>query len=747
VNSDDGHRRERGIRREKTAAARSGLIVVLSILFLALHLPYLPKSLEDLDSINFALGVQRFDIQRHRPHPPGYPLFILAARAIHAVGPSETIALSLVSVIAGALGVLAIGALFRRLEPGEGSVWWPEVATALAIAAPLYWFTAERPLSDMAGLAAAIAVQVLILRASGERALIIAGFLAGLAAGLRSQVVWLTVPLLVVAALGAGGSGLAVRSLSAVLAGGLVWFVPLVVVTGGPAAYWHALFDQGADDLSHVEMLLTRHDRGAWVDAMYHAFVAPWGTWPLAAGVIVLALAGLAWMWRRAPRALGWLALGFGPYLLFDFLFQETFTSRYALPLVIPVAYLAVAGTRIVPANWGLALAIPMAMFGAHVGGTSLAAYGSEKAPAFRLFDDLRTALAADAAPPVIAMDRRELLDLRKPLVWAGDPLKKSARVLAAPPQHEWLEAVKYWNGGGRAPVWFVVDPMRTDIDLVQHGQPASYRWPLPYPALIDGVRPDDIDWYRVDRPEWYVGEGWSLTPESAGVANADRRGLAYGPITAWLNASASGGTLMIGGRNLEPALRPHLAVRIAGIVQDGADVAPGAFVRFIRLPIVDRDHPAQYVPVEVTATPPAHVAIEQFDASATRPIAAFGSGWYEPELNPATGVRWRWLSEHGELRVAPGTPPEPLTLHLAGESPRTYFSRDSHLIVRAGGRTVLDQALSSDFSLDIAIPAGTEVISFETDQAFSPADRSRRSQDRRRLGLRMFACQVTVQK
>ncbi len=160
------------------------------------------------------------------------------------------------------------------------------------------------------------------------------------------------------------------------------------------------------------------------------------------------------------------------------------------------------------------------------------------------------------------------------------------------------------------------------------------------------------------------MGEGWSLTPESAGVADADRRGLAYGPIAAWLNASAFGGTLMIGGRNLEPALRPHLAVKIAGIVQDAADLAPGAFARFIRLPFVDGDHPAQYVAVEVTATPPAHVAIEQFDASATRPIAAFGPGWYEPELNPATGVRWRWLSEHGELRVAPGTRDraEPLT-------------------------------------------------------------------------------------
>ena len=56
-------------------------------LFLALHLPFLPPSLEDLDSINFALGVRDFDVARHQPHPPGYPVFIAAAKAVRAIVP------------------------------------------------------------------------------------------------------------------------------------------------------------------------------------------------------------------------------------------------------------------------------------------------------------------------------------------------------------------------------------------------------------------------------------------------------------------------------------------------------------------------------------------------------------------------------------------------------------------------------------------------------------------------------------
>ena len=59
---------------------------VLGGLFLALHLPFLPPSLEDLDSINFALGVRQYDVSQHQPHPPGYPLFIGAAKALHEIG-------------------------------------------------------------------------------------------------------------------------------------------------------------------------------------------------------------------------------------------------------------------------------------------------------------------------------------------------------------------------------------------------------------------------------------------------------------------------------------------------------------------------------------------------------------------------------------------------------------------------------------------------------------------------------------
>ena len=84
-------------------------------------------------------------------------------------------------------------------------------------------------------------------------------------------------------------------------------------------------------------------------------------------------------------------------------------------------------------------------------------------------------------------------------------------------------------------------------------------------------------------------------------------------------------------------------------------------------------------------------------------------------------------------------------TLHLEGESPLKYFSRASTLTVRIGRRIVLSRVLNADFSLDVpmADPLEREPIVLETDQVFSPADRSRRSADRRHLGLRIFKAEI----
>ena len=69
------------ILSRKRASTSRLLVPGVALAYLIAHLPFLAPSLEDIDSINFALGLHHFDLASHQPHPPGYPMFVLAAKA------------------------------------------------------------------------------------------------------------------------------------------------------------------------------------------------------------------------------------------------------------------------------------------------------------------------------------------------------------------------------------------------------------------------------------------------------------------------------------------------------------------------------------------------------------------------------------------------------------------------------------------------------------------------------------------
>src|SRR5215218_4069025 len=84
-------------------------VIILAAVWLLAHLPFLSPALEDIDSINFALGLHHFDPALHQPHPPGYPVFIVVGRVALAI--IHVVASGLSSVRADALA-LAIWSAF-----------------------------------------------------------------------------------------------------------------------------------------------------------------------------------------------------------------------------------------------------------------------------------------------------------------------------------------------------------------------------------------------------------------------------------------------------------------------------------------------------------------------------------------------------------------------------------------------------------------------------------------------------------
>ena len=734
-----------------------GALTLLFLVFLAGHLFYLPTTLDDLDAINFALGVRDFDVSRHQPHPPGYPLFIAAAKLSTAtlnqlgVPAADARGLALLSAVSGALLIPALFALFRALDGDVHHAWW---ATLLTVASPLVWFTAFRPLSDVAGLAAVVFAQALLIRsimgAPALRHLVAGALLAGLAIGIRAQTFTLTLPLLTLALVLPGvARGLRARviAVAALAAGVAVWVVPLLIASGGPGRYLAALGQQGGEDFGGVVMFWNFPTIGVGLSALRHTFVSPWASMPLALVVWVAAAAGVAAVARIRPLAMI-VAVMTLPYAVFHLLFHEPVTVRYALPLVPLTAWLAVRGISrfaapAVPvavgalAAWALVLAVPAGM-----------AYGTVAAPIFRAVAAL--ASARQESSIVVASHRRVFTESRRARTWLQEP---SDVWLPAPRDFEWLELTRAWKSGHAGPAWFFADPRRSDLALIDSrgSQITPYRWPFDDEVFVGGARPGELDVHVYESPGWFLEEGWALTPETAGVAVREGWMPHVRPSVGWIRRQPGAAEMVLGGRHLGVAGDPPLRIlaTIDGLTVLDREVDAGFFVDRVALPPGALSGRGAFAPLQVRAVPvsggAARVDLEQFDLQPKGvPMFAFEGGWHEPEYDPATGRSWRWLSQRGELWVRPTG--DDVTLRFAAESPLRYFDAAPRLRLSAGGRELARLSPSDDFTWDVTIPAATLASSagrvvVESDRSFVPGDGS--GADQRNLAIRVY--RVTV--
>jgi hypothetical protein len=746
------------------------LTVLLGLAFFLGHVRALPRTLEDFDSVNFALGVEQFDVSRHRPHPPGYPVYVALAK-ISTAAVRATTSWDRDRTAASGLAVLGIAA--GTVAPFVLTEFWlaagfPSAtalfAAALAIVSPLFWFTASRPLSDSFGLVAAVAVQAALVREAAPRNALTAGFrpwsLAALAAGLligvRTQTMWLTGPLLLwrggeLIACGRGGDAL--RLAGAAALGALLWAVPLVWLSGGPGHYVSLLGSQGSADFQSVEMLATAPTPRLLGTALTRTFIWPWVNKTLADVVLLFAVVGIVRLFLKDRRQIAIVALAFLPYLVFHLAFQETETLRYALPLVVPIAGLTVAGLATLTRRF---TAVPVAVLAAvslYITQPRLEAYARDGAPVFRGLQDMIAALPAAPSPPLLTMHHQvwwgvqRALDWYRP-VWDTGPLSH-------PGDREWLAIVDHWTSGSTQPVWFLTDLARTDIAafdprarvLRGHYEPAP-----DVRALMTSPRPESFNWWEIRQPRWMLGRGWSLTPELAGMTAMDTADPRQTPATAFVFREATAHQMLIGGRYLAGAGSPAGALSIA---LDGAPVktlpvpqTPGWFADWIDLPPVAAPGTDRYsrLTVSVLSADPGRpappIALEQFDlATPDELMFALEEGWQEPEGDPRTGRLWRWTSGRSVIEIR--APSSDLVLTISGESPLKSFDHAPTVVVRAGDAELGRFRPMADFTQDIAIPAARRAasggkVTIETDLTFVPAERGV-SADRRTLGLRIY--------
>ena len=116
-------------------------------------------------------------------------------------------------------------------------------------------------------------------------------------------------------------------------------------------------------------------------------------------------------------------------------------------------------------------------------------------------------------------------------------------------------------------------------------------------------------------------------------------------------------------------------------------------------------------------------------------------TGWNEIEYSDQMQRRWQWTTARAETFV--NSAGRDLTLRIAGESPLRYFDKPPHVTIRAGNQVLARAEPSSDFELNVKVPASAlaasdGMLTIETDESFVPYERTG-SPDKRTLGLRLF--------
>lgn len=215
---------------------------LLTVFMVATRIAFRSRYLYDIDSVNFALGMRRFDPSVHQPHPPGYFLYVLLARAINMLFHDANMALVAISIAAGCGALFAIYALaynwFGRRAAG--------FAGLIFAVSPLSWFHGTVALTYgveqfFSGLAGYLLWRVY----SGAPGFIVpAALTVGLAAGFRPSFLLFLGPLMVFSAVFARGRLSRARLFGGAMVLGLTlaaWFIPMVSASGGFHAYWSSL--------------------------------------------------------------------------------------------------------------------------------------------------------------------------------------------------------------------------------------------------------------------------------------------------------------------------------------------------------------------------------------------------------------------------------------------------------------------------------------------------------------------------
>ncbi|HET7711343.1 MAG TPA: hypothetical protein VFL80_05385 [Thermoanaerobaculia bacterium] len=350
------------------------IAVVTFALAVAVHLTAMPLTLWEYDEPLFAMAVEKYEPLIHHPPPPGYPIYIAAAKLLRAVtgrAPFETLRdLSVASTILGfLLALAAYRAIAGRLRTGASGAFLLYFSPALLVHSTL-------PQSDSGAMAllslslwlSASAIkrpETTATAGAAEPTSAMPALMAlacAVCIGWRVQFAIAVVPLFLTTVVLLRGWRHRLMALQVFTIACLAWLIPMVMATGGVDGFLKWLGGQAAYFASH-DADLSRS--GMSLALIFNRFLAhPWGPKWSSGVVLLLSAVGFLWALRSRNRTMIPAAAMAAVYLLFALRMMDPADAvRYALPALPAVALFAAAGltwvrdlSRGMVFDWGVLL-------------------------------------------------------------------------------------------------------------------------------------------------------------------------------------------------------------------------------------------------------------------------------------------------------------------------------------------------------------------------------------------------------
>jgi hypothetical protein len=306
-------------RHERVAAWACALLAALT------RWPALSLTLWDWDEALFALALRDFDVSAYHPHPPGFPLFIAAAKLVPADG------FHALQTIVFLSSLFVFPAMFLLARSLRASAPVAIGAGLLLAFFPNVWFYGGTALSDVPSMVLVVTACALLLRGQ----VVLGAIVLGLAAGFRPQNLLIGFVPFALAFRQRWRAGLAGAAILAVIVG--VTYGTAASLSGGWSAYRDVLATHEAYIRTTDSFLAPRHP--GLIRVADDFFFRPYRAMPV--NVIVTLLAAMAVLRRRQ-----WLVIAvFGPFCLFAWLFLDFHSSsRFSIAYMPMFAMLAAAG-------------------------------------------------------------------------------------------------------------------------------------------------------------------------------------------------------------------------------------------------------------------------------------------------------------------------------------------------------------------------------------------------------------------